>query len=120
MNRSTPMEQAVEDYRKGLAAIGHLVDYAVINVSSPNTPGIRTLQERPELEALCSALLEVRPHRRDGLKLPLLVKISPDLSFPELEDVLDVVVRRRAQRRRIEVTIVVLDEVANRARHGGE
>jgi len=93
-NRATPLERAAEDYRRGLAALGPLADYATINVSSPNTPGLRALQQRAELDALCAALLEARPRGRHGRPLPLLLKIAPDLEDRDLDDVLDVALGR--------------------------
>jgi dihydroorotate dehydrogenase len=88
------MEKAAEDYRRVLARLGPLADYGVVNVSSPNTPGLRQLQGRALADELCAALLEVRPAGRHGKPLPLLLKIAPDLTDHELDDVLDVVLAR--------------------------
>jgi len=86
--RDTPLEKAVDDYSALLSALHARgqADYVAINVSSPNTQGLRQLQARDALEALLSALVELR----DGLRprLPLLVKIAPDLSEAEADEVL--------------------------------
>ncbi|CAN8064730.1 unnamed protein product [Agarophyton chilense] len=81
-NRQTAPEDAVEDYLKVLLRLGDLAEYVVVNVSSPNTPGLRSLQAADELRALLSPLLLAR----DQLvyRPPLLVKIAPDLSDEQL------------------------------------
>ena len=85
-NRDT--EDAVTDYEKGIRAASHLVDYLVINVSSPNTPGLRDLQRRTPLEKLLRRLIFVRNSMESAT--PLLIKIAPDLSFSECEDIVSV------------------------------
>lgn len=88
-NATTPMSLAVDDYVSCLRTVRHVADYIVVNVSSPNTAGLRDLQARELLEPLLSALLEERrraPSERTRT-LPILLKISPDLSLPELQDV---------------------------------
>jgi dihydroorotate dehydrogenase len=77
---------ASADYRAGVAALGGHADYIVVNVSSPNTPGLRALQDRAALSALVDAVLEAR-RALPGRRPPLLVKIAPDLVDKELEDV---------------------------------
>jgi dihydroorotate dehydrogenase len=81
-NASTPMRRAVDDYVDCIRAVRAVADYVVVNVSSPNTAGLRDLQGRALLEPLLSALLAERMRA-----LPLLLKISPDLSDAELRDV---------------------------------
>lgn len=73
------------DYCSGLKAFADVASYVTVNVSSPNTPGLRGLQSRQELSGLLAALNEVR----SGLqyKVPLLLKIAPDLEMPELIDI---------------------------------
>ncbi|MDD9933296.1 MAG: quinone-dependent dihydroorotate dehydrogenase, partial [Myxococcales bacterium] len=84
-----PAEQAVEDYVTSARLLGPHADYVVINVSSPNTPGLRDLQAvehlRPLLTAVRGALDEVQPDPR----LPLLVKIAPDLADQDVDAVAD-------------------------------
>ncbi len=87
-NKDTPNERAVEDY---VACIDHLqahADYLVVNLSSPNTPGLRALQEREPLERLLEACVaRARPFGK-----PLLVKLAPDLSPQALDEAVDVAV----------------------------
>jgi dihydroorotate dehydrogenase len=84
-NRDTPNEQAVEDYLAGLRALPAGIAYAAINVSSPNTPGLRALQHKDMLRTLLPALVAERNRLAGSLgRIPLLAKLSPDLSAQEL------------------------------------
>lgn len=90
-NRDTPPERAAADYAAVLETLWDLADYAIVNVSSPNTPGLRDLQRRAALVAILRALDEV--NRRSarvhgGQPRPVLVKIAPDLDDVALDDVL--------------------------------
>jgi len=91
-NKDTPLEEAAYDYLKLVRMFSDVGDYLAINVSSPNTPGLRRLQASQELEKLLSVLAQERRElleRRSHLKpLPLLIKLAPDLSSEELDDVL--------------------------------
>jgi len=78
----------VEDYRLALARLAPLADYVAVNVSSPNTPGLRGLQDRDELARLLEVLREARAHLRAWV--PLLLKIAPDLDGRALDDIADV------------------------------
>jgi dihydroorotate dehydrogenase len=80
-SRATPLEQAADDYGQSLSALAPLADYVVINVSSPNTPGLRELQDESPLRRLVERL------RQQPACPPLLVKIAPDLEDPALETV---------------------------------
>ena len=74
-----------QDYTVGIRELGRYADYLVINVSSPNTPGLRSLQQRDPLRHLLATTLRARDaHAPDA---PLFVKISPDLSAEEMADV---------------------------------
>ena len=96
-SKITPLEDATEDYLASFDLIYRLADYVAINVSSPNTPQLRQLQQSNQLESLLVALQE----RNQELKkrygrvtpVPLLVKISPDLEQRDLEMVVDVIAR---------------------------
>jgi dihydroorotate dehydrogenase len=86
-NKDTPLELAWQDYEQLIDIFAPLADYLVVNVSSPNTVGLRKLQARHNLEALLAHVAR----RRDafaGKRVPVLVKLSPDLSDGELEDAL--------------------------------
>jgi len=82
-SKITPLEEAIEDYRFSFQALQNWGDYFVINVSSPNTPGLRNLQAREQLEPLCAALQADNVKKR-----PLFVKIAPDLEWDAIEDVM--------------------------------
>jgi dihydroorotate dehydrogenase len=80
------VEDPVQDYVNGLLTLGPLADYVTVNVSSPNTPGLRDLQGAEKLESLLAALLEARSNLRERERsLPILVKIPPDLDPPALQ-----------------------------------
>jgi dihydroorotate dehydrogenase len=94
-NKTTSNEQAVFDYLALLQNFAPLSDYLTINVSSPNTEGLRQLQGREALESLLTPLHQQRLIEQTLLKrrVPLLVKLSPDLSDQELDDALDIILR---------------------------
>ena len=83
-NKDTPNADALADYASLLERFAPLADYLVVNVSSPNTQGLRDLQAKSELEALLAGLIARR--RALASKVPLLVKLSPDLSDDALDD----------------------------------
>jgi dihydroorotate dehydrogenase len=85
-NRDT--EDASSDYAEGVLRAAELADYLVVNVSSPNTPGLRELQHRATLAALLHRLLDLRGET--GCRVPLLVKIAPDLTSEECKDIAQV------------------------------
>ena len=86
-SKVTPLERATEDYVASLRKLHAFGDYFVLNVSSPNTPGLRTLQGKDELDALLRAVQEA--NRTLPCPRPMLVKIAPDLTFPQIEEVLE-------------------------------
>ncbi len=75
----------IADYVQGIAAFSHLASYFTVNISSPNTPGLRALQSRAELESLLARLNEARSGQ--ARRPPMLLKIAPDLRDDELEDI---------------------------------
>lgn len=88
-NKVTPNEDAVSDYLKGFNALYPWVDYFAVNVSSPNTPGLRELQEKEPLKRILSVIQEVNtsyPQQR-----PVFLKIAPDLSDAQVMDAADLV-----------------------------
>jgi dihydroorotate dehydrogenase len=87
-NKNTSQEEAVLDYGHSFRQLFPYVDYFAVNVSSPNTPGLRQLQEREPLEQLLLYLQEI--NKELGGK-PILLKIAPDLNFEELDDILYIV-----------------------------
>lgn len=93
-NKTTPNEESVRDYLQLLEAFSPKVDYFTINVSSPNTIGLRELQAKRVLENLVSDLVQAR-NRLPGSQtsLPIFVKLSPDLSDQELSQALEAVIQ---------------------------
>jgi dihydroorotate dehydrogenase len=87
-NKDTPLEQAVEDYVACVDALGPLGDYVVVNASSPNTPGLRKLQEPEQLTVLLRAVKERLERVAPGK--PLFLKIAPDLTPEAVDEVVDV------------------------------
>jgi dihydroorotate dehydrogenase len=94
-NKDTPLENAANDYITLMRQFMPLADYLAINVSSPNTVGLRRLQGREMLEGLLGAILKERENMATSRKgnAPILVKLAPDLSDEELDDALEVIVR---------------------------
>ncbi len=92
-SKATPLEHATEDYVSSLEKLHAFGDYFVLNVSSPNTPGLRTLQGRDELDALLRGV-QGKNHSLPSPK-PILVKIAPDLSFPQIEEILSLATGHR-------------------------
>lgn len=82
-SRITPIEEAVSDYLYSFRLLAPLADYIVLNVSSPNTPGLRSLQEHDALEELLRAIRDENKSRK-----PVLLKIAPDLSLSELAQII--------------------------------
>src|SRR5210317_746127 len=87
-NKTTPNEDATSDYLKGVEALHPVVDYFVVNVSSPNTPNLRELQEKEPLMALLSEVKALND--RLGRK-PLMLKIAPDLTEGQLDDIISII-----------------------------
>jgi dihydroorotate dehydrogenase len=90
-NKVTPNEDAWKDYEKCFLALHNYVDYFVVNVSSPNTPGLRELQEKDALHKILANLqsqnLKFNPSTGSGPK-PILLKIAPDLTTEQIDDVI--------------------------------
>ncbi|MBO0864542.1 MAG: quinone-dependent dihydroorotate dehydrogenase [Mycobacterium sp.] len=84
-SKSTPPERAADDYRTSARLVGPLASYLVVNVSSPNTPGLRDLQTTAALRPILSAVLDETP-------TPVLVKIAPDLADSDIDDIADLAV----------------------------
>ncbi len=88
-NKTTPNEVAVEDYKICFEALFNYVDYFVVNVSSPNTPNLRALQDKEPLTNLLKGLqIENSKHKKPK---PVLLKIAPDLTNDQLYDIIDIV-----------------------------
>ncbi len=91
-NRDTPLERAIDDYRAGLVAVAPFTDYMTVNLSSPNTPGLRRLQAASSAADLLGKLDAEREAiaERSGHRVPLAVKVAPDLGEEELREIAEV------------------------------
>jgi dihydroorotate dehydrogenase len=88
-NKVTPNEDAVNDYIKCFDRLFDVVDYFVVNVSSPNTPGLRALQEKEPLTKILNTLQQ--RNSKNGISRPILLKIAPDLTHEQLDDIVEIV-----------------------------
>jgi dihydroorotate dehydrogenase len=86
-NKVTPNEDAWKDYEICFKELHHYVDYFVVNVSSPNTPGLRELQEKESLRKILRHLQMINNGK--AVARPILLKIAPDLTIEQLNDVID-------------------------------
>ena len=84
--KATPIADAVDDYRASARLVGPLASYLVVNVSSPNTPGLRDLQAIEALRPILSGVLA------ESLSTPVLVKIAPDVSDSDIDDIADLAI----------------------------
>jgi dihydroorotate dehydrogenase len=89
-SKITPLEKAAEDYANSFRALRELADFFVVNVSSPNTPNLRQLQNKSALDEILVAL-----QQENSASKPILVKIAPDLSFETLDEILELVSSRQ-------------------------
>lgn len=88
-NKVTPNKDAIKDYEICFESLFNYVDYFVVNVSSPNTPDLRALQEKEPLMELLSHLQQINAEKEK--RKPILLKISPDLSDHQLDDIIEIV-----------------------------
>ncbi len=92
-NKATPNEEAGQDYVRLVGVFAEVADYLVVNVSSPNTPGLRELQRGEPLRALLRQVVAARDGERERIarRVPVLVKLAPDLGDADLDDALGAV-----------------------------
>jgi dihydroorotate dehydrogenase len=88
-SKITPLEEAADDYANSFCVLRDLADFFVVNVSSPNTPNLRQLQDKAALNEIFAAIQEQNKSRK-----PILVKVAPDLSFEALDEILELVAPR--------------------------
>ncbi len=88
-SKITDIERATEDYLASFARLADYADYLVLNVSSPNTPGLRQLQDESRLRELLSAITTA--NRARAVRVPVLLKIAPDMTWPQVDAVLGVI-----------------------------
>lgn len=94
-NKVTPNENALDDYEACFRDLYTVVDYFVVNVSSPNTPGLRELQDKEPLMRILNRLRELNDQL--GSPKPILLKIAPDLTDSQLDDIVEIVQTTRIQ-----------------------
>lgn len=113
-NRQTPVEQALDDYLLALDAVYPIADYVVVNLSSPNTPGLRDLQAAAQLQALIRPLKVRQAELADSLGryVPLLVKIAPDLANEDIAATMDVLLAQAVDGVTATNTTIARDAVA--------
>lgn len=117
-NADTPTERAAEDYCTGLEQVAGVADYVTVNVSSPNTEGLRDLQSADALDTLLTRIVHTRKlaaERRDK-PLPILLKVSPDLDDAQRSEIADAVLHHGVEGVIASNTTVARDAVAG-ARH---
>lgn len=93
-SKITPIEEAEEDYVGSFNLLADYADYFTINVSSPNTAGLRELQGKKQLRSLLSALKTANTDRAKKIgskEIPMLLKIAPDLTFPQIDSILEII-----------------------------
>ena len=88
-SKITPLENAAEDYANSFRVLRDLADFFVVNVSSPNTPNLRQLQDKAALDEIFAALQSLNSTRK-----PILVKVAPELTFEALDEILELVAPR--------------------------
>jgi dihydroorotate dehydrogenase len=88
-SKITPLEKAAEDYASSFRALFPHADFFVVNVSSPNTPNLRQLQDKTLLDEILIALQQVQNASTPEVKKPILVKVAPDLSFEALDEIVE-------------------------------
>jgi len=97
-NKITSNEDAISDYIKCFDALHPHVDYFVVNVSSPNTPGLRELQDRKPLSALLRAIVKRNNETQlspNSQRRPVFLKIAPDMTNPQLDDVIEIILSEK-------------------------
>ncbi len=120
-NKDTPIERAVDDYLACMDALHDSADYFAVNLSSPNTPGLRDLQYGEPLKALLGALKarQAELQSRTGHHVPLCIKLAPDLADDDAAAVADVLLEFEVEGVIAGNTTVTRPQVAN-VRHAGE
>ena len=94
-NKTTPNEEAVNDYIKCFNDLFDVVDYFAVNVSSPNTPNLRELQDKKPLTEILESLQKINFQKNKPK--PILLKIAPDLSFDQLDEIIEIVKATKIQ-----------------------
>lgn len=91
LGKNKTSDSAKTDYKQGVQVFGPIADYLVVNISSPNTPGLRDLQGKKDLQDLLETVIQTRNELMENSKVPVLLKISPDLSAQDIKDIASVI-----------------------------
>ncbi len=94
-SKITPLEEAAEDYANSFRVLRPYLDFFVVNVSSPNTPNLRQLQDKSALDAILTALQNVHNSEPTRPPSPILVKVAPDLSLGALDEIVELASARK-------------------------
>lgn len=121
LGKNKTSEEAAADYVAGIRKFAPIADYLVINVSSPNTPGLRKLQGQVELLNLLQQVLKSRDAESSASgRVPIALKLSPDLTDAELMDVVAVISRKDCQVDALIVSNTTLDRTGLKSESSGE
>jgi dihydroorotate dehydrogenase len=100
-SKITPQEETIDDYLYSLRKLHDFADFFTVNVSSPNTPGLRKLQDKEPLDRLLQAVVQeteaIASQTGEKAAKPVLVKIAPDLSHEQIDDVIEVCLQRHVR-----------------------
>lgn len=98
LGKNKQTENAYEDYCKGIVKFAPVADYFVINISSPNTPGLRNLQQKNDLKLLLTKVMETRNSLEGASKhIPVLLKLAPDLNDNEIKEITSVILKKECR-----------------------
>lgn len=97
LGKNKTTENAHEDYVKGIEKFASVADYYVVNISSPNTVGLRNLQQADNLQLLLSKVVEARNKLEVSNQPPILLKVAPDLSDKDIKDIISVISKKECR-----------------------
>ncbi|XP_030373825.1 dihydroorotate dehydrogenase (quinone), mitochondrial [Scaptodrosophila lebanonensis] len=97
LGRNRRTRNAVDDYVLGVQTFGPVADYLVVNVSSPNTRGLRDLQSKQRLQELLEAVNNARAGLTENPNVPVLLKLSPDLELQDMRDIVNVITKKKSR-----------------------
>lgn len=120
LGKNKSSEDPVQDYVTGIKIFGPQSDYLVINVSSPNTPGLRSMQNKETLRELLTAVMKARNLTIEDHQRPVLIKIAPDLSLAELSDVVEVLKDKKCKVDGLIVSNTTIQRDDLQSKHNGE
>lgn len=120
LGKNKTSEDPVQDYVTGIKIFGPQADYLVINVSSPNTPGLRSMQNKETLRELLTAVMKARNLTIEDHQRPVLVKLAPDLTPAELSDIVEVLKDKKCKVDGLIVSNTTIQRNDLKSEHSGE